>query len=72
MISDIIRDGARNGHQPNIVGFFSTQYKDVPIKGGMTIPNRRSLDSGTCDRGDGFDYYASFSSIFGEEDSHFN
>ena len=30
-----------------IVGVYISSYKDSPIKGGMTIPNIRSLDPGT-------------------------
>ena len=36
------RDGIRDGHQPYSRGLL----KGFPIKGGMTIPNIRSLDCG--------------------------
>ncbi len=35
-----------DGHQPNSRGLY-THYKDSLLKGGMTIPNTRSLDPGS-------------------------
>ena len=37
---------ARDGHQAHSRGL-QTHYKDSLLKGGMTIPNIRSLDPGT-------------------------
>ena len=35
-----------DGHQPKSVGVYMPIIR-IPIKGGMTIPNTRSLDCGT-------------------------
>ena len=38
-----------DGHQPNSIGVYIPIIR-IPIKGGMTIPNTRSLDPGSDDK----------------------